>query len=337
MYKLPETALASLVMAAALALAATLLLGACAPEKAEEKPAPASEQGASPLAAYDGSRVGHYGYGSEATAEQIAGWDIDVRPDGLGLPEGSGSVEDGEFLYEEKCAHCHGTFGEGAGRHPVLAGGQGSLRDDRPNKTVGSYWGHTSTLYDYIYRAMPFTEPESLSPDETYALTAYVLYLNDLVEDDFVLSQENFNTITLPNHGNFTPDPRPDTNNTRCMENCRDPGGITITSEVESVPIEVETTDSAQADIAHEEENPGQAVYQQYCSICHAAGVAGAPRVGDSDAWQARLEKGLAMVIKTAIEGTSSENGVMPPKGGFAQLSDDEVGEAVKHMVEASQ
>lgn len=332
MYRLPETVLASL------AIAAILSLNACAPEKAEERIATASDAGASPLAAYDGSKIGHYGYGSEATAEQIAGWDIDVRPDGLGLPDGSGSVEDGEYLYEEKCANCHGAFGEGTGRHPVLAGGQGSLQDARPNKTVGSYWAHTSTLYDYIYRAMPFTQPESLSPDETYALTAYVLYLNDLVEDDFVLSKENFNTVILPNNGNFTPDPRPDTTNIRCMENCRDPDSITIISEVESELIEAASADSVQTDTAHtESEDLGQAVYQQYCSICHAAGVAGAPPVGDTGAWQARLEKGMEAVIKNAIEGTSSASGVMPPKGGFTQLSDDQVSDAVKHMVEASQ
>ena len=100
----------------------------------------------------------------------IAGWDIDVRPDGVGLPEGSGSVEDGEMLYEMQCAECHGSFGEGVGRYPVLAGGEGTLREERPERTVGSYWPYTSPLFDYIYRAMPFTQPESLSADETYAI-----------------------------------------------------------------------------------------------------------------------------------------------------------------------
>jgi cytochrome c len=110
-------------------------------------------------------KTGYYGYGEQATAEQIAGWDIDVRPDGQGLPPGSGSVEDGEAIYEEQCAECHGSFGEGEGRFPVLAGGEGSLQDDRPQKTVGSFWNHTSTLWDYIHRAMPFTRPESLTDD----------------------------------------------------------------------------------------------------------------------------------------------------------------------------
>ena len=168
-------------------------------------------------ATYIGDRVGHFGFGEIASAEQIAGWDIDIRPDGQGLPAGSGSVEDGEYLYEEQCAECHGSFGEGVGRFPVLAGGEGSLSDDRPTKTVGSYWPYTSTLFDYIYRAMPFTQPESLSADETYALTAYVLYLNDLVDDDLVLDQNNLASIRLPNEASFVPDPRPDVFNTRCM------------------------------------------------------------------------------------------------------------------------
>ena len=91
-----------------------------------------------------------YNLGSDVTAQVVAGWDIDVRPDGLGLPAGEGSVEDGEQLYEDKCATCHGVFGEGAGRWPKLAGGEGTLTDARPDKTVGSYWPYASTLFDYI-------------------------------------------------------------------------------------------------------------------------------------------------------------------------------------------
>ena len=105
---------------------------------------------------------GYYGYGSPASAEEIAGWDIDVRPDGTGLPPGSGSVEDGEWLYEDQCAECHGSFGEGVNQYPSLAGGEDTLTDNRPHKTVGSFWPHTSTLWDHIHRAMPFAQPESL-------------------------------------------------------------------------------------------------------------------------------------------------------------------------------
>mgnify|MGYP001548213570 CR=1 FL=1 len=122
--------------------------------------------------------------GSVPTAAQIAAWDIDVRPDGLGLPVGSGTAEIGEEVFGEKCAMCHGDFGEGVDRWPVLTGGQGTLSDDRPEKTIGSYWPYTSTLFDYIYRAMPYGEAQSLTPDEGYAISAYLLAENKIVEYD---------------------------------------------------------------------------------------------------------------------------------------------------------
>ena len=110
--------------------------------------------------------AGHFGYGENASAEMIAGWDIDVRPDGVGLPPGGATAEDGELLYDEMCASCHGAFGEGVGRYPILAGGEDTLAESRPEKTVGSFWPYASTLWDYTHRAMPFTEPESLSDEE---------------------------------------------------------------------------------------------------------------------------------------------------------------------------
>ncbi len=133
-----------------------------------------------------------YSIGKTAEPEVIAGWDIDVRPDGQGLPDGSGSVEDGEELFEEKCSMCHGSFGEGEGQWPKLAGGEGSLTEARPTKTVGSFWPYASTLWDYINRAMPFPAPQSLKADEVYAITAYVLNMNEIVDDEFVLTKDNF-------------------------------------------------------------------------------------------------------------------------------------------------
>ena len=147
--------------------------------------------------------AGHFGYGETATAEQVAGWDIDVRPDGMGLPPGGASAEDGEMLYEDQCASCHGSFGEGVGRYPVLAGGEGTLTEARPEKTVGSFWPYASTLWDYIHRAMPFTQPETLTDEEVYAITAYVLYLNDLIEYDYELTQINLADIEMPNRNGF--------------------------------------------------------------------------------------------------------------------------------------
>ena len=167
--------------------------------------------------------AGPLGIGSTATPEMIAGWDIDIRPDGTGLPAGEGSVAEGEGLYEAKCASCHGLFGEGAGRWPVLAGGEGTLDTAHPEKTVGSYWPYASTLWDYIHRAMPYPAPQSLTDDEVYSISAYVLYLNDIVDDDFVANKETFAQVKMPNEPNFYIDDRPDVKNERCFKNCADP------------------------------------------------------------------------------------------------------------------
>lgn len=187
---------------------------------------------------------GALGLGRLATPEEVAAWDIDVRPDGLGLPVGSGDVVTGEEVYLEKCAVCHGDFGEGAGRWPVLTGGMGSLTSERPEKTTGSYWPYLSTVYDYIYRAMPFTAPESLTHDETYAIVAYLMNMNDLVDDDFVLSNENFAELRLPNEPNFIDDDRATTEipvftkAEVCMENCKESVEITAHASVLDVTPE---------------------------------------------------------------------------------------------------
>ena len=165
-----------------------------------------------------------FNLGKIATAEEVAGWDIDVRPDGLGAPVGMGNAIDGEEVYADLCAACHGDFGEGVDRWPELVGGEGSLGTHDPLKTTGSYWPYASTLYDYVYRAMPFGESQSLSYDETYQIVAFLLYMNDIIEDDFDLSQENIGSIEMPNRdGFFMPDPRPDAqavNVEPCMTNC---------------------------------------------------------------------------------------------------------------------
>lgn len=181
-------------------------------DSAEAEPDPAASDKAAatrPASATSPSAGAVFKLGRAATDEEIAAWDIDVRPDGQGLPEGSGTVMDGEPIYAERCASCHGDFGEAIGRWPVLAGGHDTLTNDRPEKTVGSYWPYLSTVYDYIRRAMPFGDARSLSDDEVYALTAYVLYLNDVVTDEeFELSRENFTSIKLPNEDNFIDDDR---------------------------------------------------------------------------------------------------------------------------------
>src|ERR1043165_6168381 len=144
--------------------------------------------------------------GRLATPQEIAGWDIDVRPDGQGLPPGKGSVKEGEALYMTKCAACHGEFGESAGRWPMIAGGQGSLKSDDPVKTIGSYFGNLSTVIDYVRHAMPFGDAQSLTNDELYAVVAYMLFLNDIVDEKFVLSKETFARVKMPNAGGFYDD-----------------------------------------------------------------------------------------------------------------------------------
>jgi cytochrome c len=148
--------------------------------------------------------VQRFGLGDAPTAEQIRGWDIDVRADGAGLPAGSGSVAQGQAIYQARCLACHGVNGE-KGVAPRLAGGQGTLATKSPVLTVGSYWPYATTLYDYIHRAMPQDSPQSLTPGEVYAVTAYTLHLNGIVKADAVLDAASLAAIRMPNRDGFRP------------------------------------------------------------------------------------------------------------------------------------
>ena len=166
-----------------------------------------------------------YNIGKLATKTEIAGWDIDVRPDGVGAPKGNGNAIDGEEIYVNRCAACHGDFGEGVDRWPVLVGGDGTLASHDPEKTTGSYWPYASTIFDYVYRSMPFGEAQTLTHDETYKLVAYLLNMNEIIDEDFVLSDKNIGKIKMPNASGFLlPDPRPDVTKYKdgqpCMKNC---------------------------------------------------------------------------------------------------------------------
>jgi S-disulfanyl-L-cysteine oxidoreductase SoxD len=185
------------------------------------------------------------GLGREALADEVKAWDTDVRPDGQGLPSGKGSVKDGEDLYQAQCAACHGEFGESAGRWPVVAGGRGSLKNEGPEKTVGSFWPFASTTFDYIKRAMPYGNARSLTDDEVYAITAYVLYLNDVVKEDFVLTKENFTSIKLPNVDGFYDDDRETAEKhfwkkEPCMKNCK-PEPARVLSRARMIDVTPET------------------------------------------------------------------------------------------------
>ena len=152
-----------------------------------------------------------YGIGRPATAEEIAVRDISVSPSGAGLPAGSGTAAQGRPLYEQRCAGCHGLRGDGVGDdYPALAGGSGTLATSNPIQTVGSYWPYATTVWDYIHRAMPYDTPGTLHPDEVYAITAYVLFLNGIVSEVAALDAHSLPAARMPNRDGFIRDPRPD-------------------------------------------------------------------------------------------------------------------------------
>jgi S-disulfanyl-L-cysteine oxidoreductase SoxD len=152
---------------------------------------------------------GRYGIGRAASPEEITGWNIDIGRDGSGLPAGSGTVSHGHDVFAQQCAACHGEKGEGA-VGDRLVGGQGTLATEKPVRTVGSYWPYAPTLFDYIRRAMPQNAPQSLSNDDVYAVSAYVLSLNGLVPADATLDAKSLAAIQMPNRDGFGGDPRPD-------------------------------------------------------------------------------------------------------------------------------
>lgn len=148
-----------------------------------------------------------YGVGREATAEEVAAWDVTIGPEGRELPAGSGTAKDGAQVYEVRCKECHGEDGVG-GDQAGLVGNPEQLKQAPPIKTVGSYWPYATTLFDYTRRAMPFEDPGTLSADQVYAVTAYVLHLNGLIAEDDVLDRESLPKVVMPNRDGFVRDPR---------------------------------------------------------------------------------------------------------------------------------
>lgn len=182
------------------------------------------------------------GLGRPPLPEEVKAWDTDVRPDGAGLPAGKGTAKQGDEIFQTQCASCHGEFGQGVGRWPVLAGGAGTLKADRPDKTVGSFWPDLSTVFDYIQRAMPYGNARSLSNDEVYALTAYILTMNDVIKDEnFELNEKNLASIKMPNAAAFYADDRETAekkfwDKEPCMKNCR-PASPKVTGRAMSVDV----------------------------------------------------------------------------------------------------
>jgi hypothetical protein len=156
------------------------------------------------------------GPGRPATEAEIKAQDYTVLPDGRGLPPGHGNAARGKDLFKEKCSTCHGEKGEGKeNQYPTLVGGTGSLKTNRPLKTVGSYWPYATTLFDYIRRAMPYDHPRSLSTDEVYSAAAFVLFLNGIIGENDDMNEKTLPQVRMPNREGFIPDTRPDVKSKR--------------------------------------------------------------------------------------------------------------------------
>lgn len=160
--------------------------------------------------------------GAPVAEADLVAWNIDVRgPDGQGLPPGSGNARTGKALFDAKCASCHGAAAAGGPMFGTMVGGIGSFKTDKRLLTPGSMYPYAPALFDYIRRAMPLTEPQSLSNDETYAVTAYLLHLNGLVDQDVEMNSTSLAAIRMPNRDGFIVDDRPDTSAARCMQDCK--------------------------------------------------------------------------------------------------------------------
>ncbi|GGA25595.1 c-type cytochrome [Neptunicoccus cionae] len=265
--------------------------------------------------AFAGSALAEkYGLGRPALPAEIAAWDQDILPDGTGLPDGSGDAIVGEEIFATQCAACHGDFAEGIGNWPKLAGGADTLDREDPLKTVGSYWPHLSTAFDYIRRSMPYGNAGTLSDEDTYAILAYILYSNDLIEDDFVLSKDTFFDVEMPNANGFIIDDRAETEYSRwssgdpCMKDCKEDVKVTmramvldVTPKEEGASEELEQAAEvlSQEDSAPEpapaskEEEPiaaepafdaalaksGEKVFKK-CKACHQVGDSAKSRAG---------------------------------------------------------
>lgn len=308
-------------------------------------------------------------FGRKPTADEIKAWDIDVMPDGTGLPEGHGTVEEGDALYEEKCAACHFDFGTGGSGYPSLQKGNAyeghkSLtnqrvggNDEGPIRVFGTYWPYASTLWWYIKTGMPHPHPMSLSDDEVYALCAYIISINELkidgeeLDDEYELNREKFLKIVMPNKDGFEPkidgknglentrkyynDFKNYGNGTRCMKNCFK--GKPVLARISGTGIsDYEPPISEKKELPKKKagqsaDHPGKKAYEASCAVCHGTDAMGAPMVGDKKAWAARLKKGMDKVYNNAIHGING----MPPKGGTS-LPDDKIKEIVDYMVSQS-
>lgn len=289
--------------------------------------------------------------GEKADKATLKAWDTDVRPDGKGLPEGKMTVAKGAEVYIKNCGHCHGDFGEGVAKFPVLSGGHGTLTltpnsgaEPGPEKTVGSYMPYIAPLYWYIQTAMPLSAPKSLTNDEVYGILGYLLQVNEVqvdgqdIEDDQVIDAKFIKSVHMPNEKGFAYNNlrEPDTKNTRCMKDCtKNPTIVSIKTDATEVEPEFGEERYFYGEIKKEEAGaggPGKATYETFCAGCHADGLLGAHKIGDVKAWSKVMENGFDTTLKNAINGI----GGMPPKGGAMDLTDDQMKEALEYILNQS-
>lgn len=197
-----------------LAASLGLLAAACgAPDRPEATPSASRGTANALFASFDSGERGtpahgpaRFGFGAEASASRVAAWDIDVRPDGAGLPPGSGSVEEGRVVYVTWCVACHGPTGTEGPNDRLVDAEQWDLYPT--SQTIGNYWPYATTLYDYIRKAMPQSTPGILTPDQVYAVIAYVLWMNEIVPDDAVMDATTLPAVVMPARDRFVVDDR---------------------------------------------------------------------------------------------------------------------------------
>ncbi len=380
MFKLNKKLLISISAAAALSLGLSACMESATPADTNT-PSTASIDGGVAYPVVNGKTGPYYvneqahnagiKFGRTPTEKEYEEWNTDVMADGTGLPEGEGSVEEGEEVYESKCVMCHGDFGSGSGGYPALAKGNAyelheSLTHQRikpdidgPIRIFGTYWPQASTLWWYIKDAMPHPLTDSLTDDEVYALVAYILNANEMkidgqeVDDEYVLNREKFLKIKMPNENGFEPNiagpngvenvrkyfANPDNfggvkvkPSERCMTNCQEPTAKVVYIKGAGIS-DFHPPLSAVRDLPKEENTAFNAekVYVESCAMCHGADGMGAPVVGDKAAWSTVLTKGKNKVYSNGINGING----MPPRGG-ADLSDADFKSVVDYMINKS-
>jgi len=313
-------------------------------------------------------KVKYNSIGRSPTKDELKEINIDVMPDGTGLPEGEGTVDEGEELFDKHCAMCHGDFGSGGKGYPPLSGGEhSSLKnqlldpeagDEPPIKTIGTYWPYATTLFWYVKTGMPFPHPMTLTNDEAYAITAYLLNVNEVTfkngDDIEKLNKELLLQVDMPNKDGFYPDvdkegPKAMTKfmsdpynmgtmkypQDRCMHNCikgKVPV-VRIKNELSGFKPALSTVRDLPKDNGGAKKvSEGEKIYNETCSACHGNPAIGAPVVGDKDAWAKVLKQDINTIYNHAINGFNA----MPPKGGNMDLTDEQVKKTVDYMIEKS-